>query len=91
LGPLVYVTADVGESCGDDFVARLWGVWELAGNKLVDRNAPDANGYVEPEAAADVDGDGVLEILIDEGILRRAGDRYGAPEHLDLPDHDCPC
>jgi len=90
LGPLVYVTAQAGSGCGD-FGGRLFGMWEVAGDKLIPRYKPDEYDFLNPMAAVDVDGDGVLEILIDEGILRRSGDQYGSPEHLEVLDHDCPC
>jgi len=90
LGSLVYVSAQAGDDCGD-FGGSLWAIWELVGDKLVPRNAPLGNDAIEPAAAVDVDGDGIPEILFDEGLVRRSGDLYGAPDHLEVPYHDCPC
>jgi hypothetical protein len=89
LGRLVYVSAAAGNGCGE-FGANLFALWELVGGKLVPRNKP-GDFFLDPRAAVDLDGDGVPEILIDEGIVRRSGDFYSNPENLYVPNHDCPC
>ena len=91
LGPLVYVNAWAGTGC-EELGGTLWALWEVRDDRLILRNKPEENVEArEPRAAVDVDGDGVLEILLDEGILRRAGEYHGWPEQLDVPFHDCPC
>src|SRR5207245_787407 len=90
LGPLVYVSAHAGHGCAD-FEASLWGVWELVGERLVLRTNPDRYDYAVPVAGVDLDGDGRIELLLEDGVLRIEGDRYGAPDRLQVPDHDSPC
>jgi hypothetical protein len=86
---LVTVSATAGTGCGD-FGASLGAAWELGGPtpKLV--TEPDGQGLV-PSSAGDVDGDGRVEMIFPEGVLRSSGARYDRWEQLVIPFLDCGC
>lgn len=44
-----------------------------------------------PLAAADVDGDGRVELLFREGVVRSDGGFFLEEDKLDVPSHDCGC
>jgi hypothetical protein len=85
-GRLVFVTASSGSGCSD-WGGSLWALWEVSGSKLTLRTDPDQTGSISPMCGVDLDGDGQLEILFDDGILRHWKD----VEKLSFPDFDCPC
>lgn len=93
---LVYAVVDTAEWCSSDFGGRLWALWQVEGppgqQRLSLRSVPAPPEIVEPEAALDLDGDGVLELLLPgPGLLRSVGAIYRAPEVLEMPRLGCAC
>ena len=89
---LISTVAQTGEPCSDGFGGQTQTIWELVKDKLVLRNTPGEGEVVVPESAADLDGDGTIELLRREGILRRgATGNYDSSDTLKIPDYDCPC
>ncbi|MCS6913691.1 MAG: nuclear transport factor 2 family protein [Myxococcales bacterium] len=93
---LVYVSHQAGEppqGCGDetDFYGALSVLFELQGGRPILRSDPDTP-VERPLVALDVEGDGQVELLTAQELLRRQGEVYrpalAAPV---MPDHDCPC
>ncbi len=92
---LVAVSARAGHGCGD-FYGEFWAVWEVRRErgavKLVlqtDVKAPGA--LFEPVAAADVDGDGDVELMSGSVLMSRVDGVYRVVEDRTPPDFDCPC
>ena len=93
---LIVISATAGIGCGD-FFGRLGAVFEvtdpatfptfqLVTDSLLDGTFEPAS----PHAAADLDGDGKLELLVEEGWLGPMSS--GATRHgLRVPFLDCPC
>jgi hypothetical protein len=44
-----------------------------------------------PRSAGDVDGDGQIDLVMKEGLLRKRGDKYERWWHLEVPFFDCGC
>lgn len=93
---LVYVSHQAGElpqGCGEetDFYGALSVLFEQKGRRLILRSDPDAP-LERPSIALDVEGDGQVELLTGQELLRLEGETYRpvlqAPV---MPDHDCPC
>lgn len=77
--------------CGQ-FSARATVVFELGGPQGLILHSDGAEpGYFVPEAAADLDGDGVPEFITAEGYARRTGAVFRAATPLRVPSHDCEC
>ncbi|MBS2016500.1 MAG: nuclear transport factor 2 family protein [Deltaproteobacteria bacterium] len=86
---LVTLSITAGRGCGT-FGATLGAAWELTGGKLVPVRDPDGEALV-PVAATDVDGDGALDLLFREGLLRRQRGTYPTWNRLSIPFLDCGC
>lgn len=90
----VVVVRAGGESGCGGFSDQLWAFFDVAEGggapTLTLRAAGDDPGMVRPRAAADLDGDGTLEVILDyfvgQGVLRGA-----KIEKLEIPYFDCPC
>lgn len=77
--------------CGQ-FSARATVVFELGGPQGLILHSDGAEpGDFVPEAAADLDGDGVPEFVTAEGYARRTGAVFRAATPLRVPSHDCEC
>ena len=77
--------------CGQ-FSARATVVFELGGPQGLILHSDGAEpGDFVPEAAADLDGDGVPEFITAEGYARRTGAVFRAATPLRVPSHDCEC
>ncbi len=83
------VTLRASRGCSE-FEATLSAAWEIGGPapKLV--KEPDAQPLL-PSSAGDVDGDGSVEMIFDQGVLRSSGARYDRWEQLVVPYLDCGC
>lgn len=78
-----------------DFGGTLWAVWEVKGGPGRDASykllLASTSSVGIPAAAVDIDGDGREELLTNDGILRRRGERLGELEELEIPSFICPC
>jgi ketosteroid isomerase-like protein len=88
---IVTVTARAGAGCAD-FFGRMWSLFEKVDGDLVPRTDPSAPGAYEPRTIIDLDDDGMVEILIEDGLLR-AGAEGGFTRVIDVtpPYLDCDC
>jgi len=87
------VTAVVraGAGCGD-FDAAQWGLFEDVDGELSPRTDESAPGHYEPRAIVDVDGDGLVEVVVPDGLLRANADGgYGRVIDVAPPYLDCDC
>lgn len=86
----VYVGRQTG-GCGD-FGGAQWGIWTVRGERLSPwKRAPSAEGYFEPLAAIDFDGDGNPELLGPREVLRWRNGRLHQVHELVITSYDCPC
>lgn len=89
LGTVVSISIHAGAGCGS-FGGSISAVWEKKGSTL--RPLRDAStDEIAPLSAGDVDGDGKIDLLEREGILRSKGDKLEAPAKITVPDFDCGC
>lgn len=86
---LVVVTADVGGGCGD-FGATQTTVFRDGARGLELVGAPIDASFV-PTSAADVDGDGELDLVMPNGVRRAAGGAFERSETIEVPFLGCPC
>ncbi len=88
---LVTVTARVGTDCAD-FNGAMWSVFEASSEELTPLTDPEAPGFYQPRAILDADGDGRVEIVIEDGLLTRSAEG-GFARVLDVspPYLDCDC
>jgi ketosteroid isomerase-like protein len=88
---IVTVTARAGAGCAD-FFGRMWSLFEVVDGDLVPRTDPSAPGFYEPRTIIDLNDDGMVEILIEDGLLR-AGADGGLTRVIDVtpPYLDCDC
>jgi uncharacterized protein DUF4440 len=88
-GPtFVGVVAEAGTGCGD-FGATLFALFEEKNGGLVVVNDPSSDEM--PMSAVDIEGDGLVELLYLEGILRSSGARWDVRDGLHVPFYDCGC
>ncbi len=92
---IVATWAKAGEGCGG-FYGEMIAIWlavpapgETYALQLA--SDPNAAGLVMPEVAADVDGDGVFELIGPGQLWRRAGATWRPALTLVVPNFDCPC
>jgi hypothetical protein len=88
-GPtFVSVTALLDEGgCDGGVIGAVWALWEVQGDaahpQLVLRNAPDGAMALTPNATADVDGDGRVELLFDHSNDYNAQNATGQPDFIE--------
>jgi ketosteroid isomerase-like protein len=89
---LVTVRARAGNGCGD-FFGELWGAFEATATSTALRPAvdPDSPGAFEPLAAADLDGDGTIEIVVPDGLVRTGAGAHQVLFDVTPPFLDCGC
>jgi hypothetical protein len=87
---LVVVAASAGAGCGG-FSGQLTGIWRLAGGGV--ELLGELEQELVPDSAADLDGDGVPELLFRSGVLQLAADRASKArqDFLSVPFYGCPC
>jgi hypothetical protein len=90
------VSASAGAGCGG-FFGRMSVVFQVTDPQtlprlslLSDALPDDELDAAAPLAAADLDGDGTLELLVHEGLLIGLG-RETRRDALRVPFLDCPC
>jgi len=86
---LVTVSATAGRGCGD-FGGALSAAWEMRGSTLTLVKDADSEALA-PMSAGDVDGDGRIELIFQEAVLRSSGARYDHWDRLVVPFLDCGC
>ena len=86
---LVVVTADVGGGCGD-FGATQTTIFRDGARGLEVVGAPIDASFV-PTSAADVDGDGALDLVLPNGVRRAIGGSFERAEAIEVPFLGCPC
>ncbi len=75
-----------------EFSGSMTAVFEVTGaNTLVLQSDGAEPSHVDPEGAADLDGDGRPEFITDNGLFRRQGTVYRRQPLYEVPNHDCPC
>jgi hypothetical protein len=88
-GTIVTVSIRSGTGCGT-FGGTLSAAWEQKGAALALLKEPSDQELV-PASAGDVDGDGKLELVFPEGLLRAKGGKLDVPIRLGIPNLDCGC
>jgi len=83
------VHANGGDMCSG-FSAEMTAVFEQAGKSWKEVSSLTLDQF-EPEAAFDLDGDGVPELVAPRVIVGNKGDGFETLHRFDYPDHDCPC
>jgi hypothetical protein len=86
---IVTLSISSGVGCGS-FGGTLSATWELTGGKLTLVGGPEPEVLV-PSAATDVDGDGSLDLVFPESLLRKKNGVYQGPSKLQIPFLDCGC
>lgn len=86
---IVTVTVVVNEGC-ESFGGRAWAAFEVRDGALQLRTA-SADVAHEPLAAVDADGDGTIELVTADGVLRWTDDRYALTPVITPRDLDCGC
>jgi hypothetical protein len=88
---VVTVRARSGAGCAE-FYGAAWGLFVEAASDLVPRTDPNAPGDFEPRSIIDLDGDGLVEVVIEDGLLRPA-EAGGFTRVLSVtpPYLDCDC
>jgi len=83
------VHANGGDMCSG-FSAEMTAVFEQAGKNWKNVSSITLEQF-DPEAAFDLDGDGVPELVAPRVIVGNKGDGFETLHRFDYPDHDCPC
>ncbi|RLB49642.1 MAG: hypothetical protein DRJ42_20580 [Deltaproteobacteria bacterium] len=88
---LMTVRARAGAGCAD-FSAAQWGLFEEVDGSLSPRTDETAPGDYEARSIIDLDGDGLVEVIIADGLLRPSADG-GYRQVIDVtpPYFDCDC
>lgn len=94
----ISVASRAGDGCGE-FMGEYWALWQvrparMAGKAptlvlLTDEREPGR--FFVPELAVDLDGDGRMEFLSTDAIMRQAGVVLRDTESIEVPNLDCPC
>lgn len=92
---LLWLSLRAGTGCGD-FLGEFWALWQVQGEGagakmrlLSDDREPGR--IVRPEMAVDVDGDGRVELIGVDGVLRAIGPTWRIDPSWELPSLDCGC
>ncbi len=92
---LLWMHVAAGSGCGD-FFGEFWALWEVQGEgenarlRLLSDDR-DPGRAVTPRAAADLDGDGKLELIGPDAVLQPAGPTWRPGTSAEVPSMDCPC
>lgn len=86
---VVTLSIQSGTGCGS-FGGMLSASWERKGASLVPMNGPEGQEFA-PESAGDVDGDGKIDLIWPDGLLRSKGEKFASPIKLTIPMLDCGC
>lgn len=87
---IVTLSLRAGAGCAT-FGGTLSSVWEQKGGKLVAIADPSGE-ELAPLSAGDVDGDGKIDLVLDQqGLIRWKGGQLGAVRKLAVPMLDCGC
>ena len=85
---MVFVTAEVGEGCGD-FSARSTAVFREDGSGVTLMGISES-AFV-PLGVSDVDGDGTVELVVPGGLRHVGEGNYDDLKSLEVPYLGCPC
>lgn len=86
---IITLSIESWAGCGS-FGATLSAAWEQKGTALVPVNGPEGQAFA-PESAGDVDGDGKIDLIWPDGLLRSKGAKFATPTKLVIPMLDCGC
>jgi ketosteroid isomerase-like protein len=93
-GKTVYVAYAVraGHGCGQ-FEGQTWALWRvLGGDAWTLLSDPKGDGgMIEPTSAADLDGDGLPELIAPDALIQPAGTVWRRSRDMAAPYFDCPC
>ena len=94
----ISVGARAGDGCGE-FIGEFWALWRV--RMGADDNKPpvltlltderDPGRFFEPRVGVDLDGDGKMEFIGNNGLLQSAGPILRESESIEVPNLDCPC
>ncbi len=87
---IIQVVSAAGIGCGS-FGGAFGALFEVKGDALVLLTSPEGGPTEAIEGIVDVDGDGELELLIDEGLVQKVGPIWRTTRDNQPPDFDCPC
>jgi hypothetical protein len=88
-GTIVTLSIRAGTGCGT-FGGTLSAAWQLKGSTLTSLKDP-SDQELAPLSAGDVDGDGKLDLVLHEALLRSKGGKLELPAKLTIPNLDCGC
>jgi hypothetical protein len=90
----VFYRLTAGHGCGD-FRGELWAVWRVLGGDawtlVSDDKISEYDRLYTPSAAADLDNDGLPEIMAHDTLIQQVGATWRVTRYLDIPYFDCPC
>lgn len=87
----VVTSLSAGEGCGD-FLGTHTALWKLHGDVLEPVPVEGLSSERLPTGAADVDGDGHLELLLPSGYLRQTATGFDEESNVEIPANlGCGC
>jgi hypothetical protein len=94
-GTIVMLSVSAGGTgCGYDFAANLGGAaWKLEGGRLLPLRAPRSprEFFIMPRSVVDIDGDGNIDFVFDEKLLRIGADGNERWDALTVTNLDTTC